>query len=537
MITCRKREEKNGIPGKVLLDCVAGMWIPVLFTAAMEIADNALGVFMADTLGAFADAAFKLDFKEGMGSGGVLVLCMAATVFIVPLLEVMGSFSMLRRSLLHDNLVIGQYLAKEPEAAKAWESGELQYQLEDEPLTMRIWWVRIGSKALALPVCAAYLLYRAGSVDRLLTVMLLILAGIRQMVPVLFRNRLAAYDREEQMYLARRRSYEKDIMANCLSVRLLRIQKPMLERLGCLSEQYYEKSDANRIAWQTVADRSGEFADKLTQILLVTAGAVMVAMGRITPGGLAAMLVYFTVMQSLLNHLGEILQNWPLMMNAAAVVEKFYLDQETTAGTPIGHVESISGEEIGAAYSGREVFQGMDFSLLAGEKIGICGKNGSGKSTFGKILASLSRQYYGKINVNDMSYRTVNLEDWRRLIAYVPQEPWLSGTTVRENIMMGNFEADRERVERLLYDFGLFPIADKILSKDNRLSGGERRKVSVIRGLLKEAELLILDEPSNDLDPESVLLLKKYIGKTTQTVVLISHDKRLLEEMDRCINI
>lgn len=208
----------------------------------------------------------------------------------------------------------------------------------------------------------------------------------------------------------------------------------------------------------------------------------MVAMGRITPGGLAAMLVYFTVMQSLLNHLGEILQNWPLMMNAAAVVEKFYLDQETTAGTPIGHVESISGEEIGAAYSGREVFQGMDFSLLAGEKIGICGKNGSGKSTFGKILASLSRQYYGKINVNDMSYRTVNLEDWRRLIAYVPQEPWLSGTTVRENIMMGNFEADRERVERLLYDFGLFPIADKILSKDNRLSGGERRKVSVIRG-------------------------------------------------------
>lgn len=199
--------------------------------------------------------------------------------------------------------------------------------------------------------------------------------------------------------------------------------------------------------------------------------------------------------------------------------------------------QRISGEEIGAAYSGREVFQGMDFSLLAGEKIGICGKNGSGKSTFGKILASLSRQYYGKINVNDMSYRTVNLEDWRRLIAYVPQEPWLSGTTVRENIMMGNFEADRERVERLLYDFGLFPIADKILSKDNRLSGGERRKVSVIRGLLKDAELLILDEPSNDLDPESVLLLKKYIGKTTQTVVLISHDKRLLEEMDRCINI
>ena len=64
---------------------------------------------------------------------------MTVTVFAVPLLELIGNFSMLKRSLRHDNLVISHYLEKRPEAAKAFEEGKLQYQLEDEPLTMRIW--------------------------------------------------------------------------------------------------------------------------------------------------------------------------------------------------------------------------------------------------------------------------------------------------------------------------------------------------------------------------------------------------------------
>ncbi len=447
-----------------------------------------------------------------------------------------GNFSMLKRSLCHDNLVASHYLAKEPEAAKVFEEGELQYQLEDEPLTMRIWWVRTGSKALALPVCGAFLLYHAGSVDKILTAMLFVLAGMRLAVPALFRKRLAAYDKAEQAYLGKRRSYEKDIIANCLGIRLSGIQKPMMERLRRLYEEYYEKTDARRIVSQVLAEHSGDFAGRLSRLLLAAAGAVMVAAERITPGALAAMLVYFTVVQSLMENAGEMIQNYPLMMNAAAVTGNFYREQETTSGAAIGHIANIKGEGLGVAFSGREVFQGMDFFIMAGEKVGICGENGSGKSTFGKILASLIRQYYGTITAGNVPFCGMALEDWRHLAAYVPQNPWLSFTTVRENIMMGNFDADSGRAERLIDDFGLSSIADKALSGNDRLSGGERQKVSVIRGLLKESELLILDEPTNHLDRESVLVLKNYIRETKQTVILISHDAQLLDEMDRCIS-
>lgn len=97
---------------------------------------------------------------------------------------------MLERSLKHDNLVAGHYLDQEPEAAKAREGGEAQYQLEDEPLTLRIQWVRICSKALALPVCTACLLYCAGSVNRLLTVLMFALAGVRLVTPVALKTGL-----------------------------------------------------------------------------------------------------------------------------------------------------------------------------------------------------------------------------------------------------------------------------------------------------------------------------------------------------------
>ena len=103
------------------------------------------------------------------------------------------------------------------------------------------------------------------------------LSGIRLAVPALFKNRLATYDRAEQAYHARRRSYEKDIITNCPGIRLSGIQKPMIERLQRLYEEYYQETDAGRIVSQVLAERSGDFADRLSLLLLAAIGAVMVS--------------------------------------------------------------------------------------------------------------------------------------------------------------------------------------------------------------------------------------------------------------------
>ena len=102
---------------------------------------------------------------------------------------------------------------------------------------------------------------------------------------------------------------------------------------------------------------------------------------------------------------------------------------------------------------------------------------------------------------------------------------------------MGDSEDNKKTVDKLLYEFGILPLADRKISNESELSGGERQKISIIRALQKKADLLILDEPTNHLDWESIQTIKKYITETTQTVLVISHDQELSESIKKVITV
>lgn len=289
------------------------------------------------------------------------------------------------------------------------------------------------------------------------------------------------------------------------------------------------------MAYTVFYEQVKEFMNHFILILLLLFGAVMVAKGSISPGELAAMLVYFTVTQTLFNDVIDMIQSYPLMMNAANRVCEFYADPEIISGESVECFSNISGENLAFSYSDKNVFENLNFSIHRGEKVAICGENGHGKSTLIKMLGSLLKNYSGNLKINDRDLRTVNIEDWRRLIAFAPQDPILFRTTVRENVMMPNAAIDREVVDSLMNDFGILDLADREIDADAKLSGGEKQKISIIRALLKESEVLILDEPSNHLDQNSIAVLKRYISQTPKTVLLISHDPCLLNIAERSV--
>ena len=103
--------------------------------------------------------------------------------------------------------------------------------------------------------------------------------------------------------------------------------------------------------------------------------------------------------------------------------------------------------------------------------------------------------------------------------------------------MMSNADIDKATADALMDEFGIPDLADRYIDSDSKLSGGEKQKISVIRALLKESEVLILDEPSNHLDQNSIHILKKYISQTSKTVILISHDPSLSDIVDRYIQV
>lgn len=522
---------------KVFRECAGAMCLPLLFITIYAILSNTLSIVIANTLGEFADAAFELNFALGIKDVWILVVCIIAVAVIGPGIELLGNFIMLKKTLQHDNIVFGHYLDKEPEKAMAMNAGEVQYQLEDAPMMMRIYWVRIFTQVFALPICFGYLLYCAGGINWLLTGVMLLLTLIRLVIPVLFKTKLGEYDKLEQAYRAKRRAYESDVITKPYFNKLLKIQKPVQERINQLFTQYYKKTESKAVTYRVCCEQLQELVNKITMILLLLLGAVMIAKRYVTPGEFTAMFVYFSVAETLFQNLGEAIQNYPLLKNAADRVCEFYQDEENVSGCPMEHFQGLKGEKVNFAFEDKNVLHNLNFCISMGDKVGIWGKNGAGKSTLSKLICMLFKSYEGVITTENLNLKTINAEDWRKLVAYAPQASYIFYGTVRENIMIANPEISKEVVDKLMGDFGILPLADRVISMDSELSGGERQKISIIRALVKKAELLILDEPSNHLDEMSVFALKKYIETTKKTVIIISHDDFLLEAVTKYVYI
>ena len=528
-----QKEEK--MKRTVIKDCFFAMRTPVVLKAIAEGIVGVLGVMTADVVGEFADAAFNLDLTLGIRRIFVLVACILATVFIAPAIGLWGDFSMLKHALRHDNFVFGRYLDKKPDRARVFDSEEMQYQLEDAPNSLRIQWVVISSITLSLPISIGFFLYFSGNISWLMTGLMFVLALIKLISPIIFKDKLAGYDRLEREYRTKRRAFESDITTNPSLIKLWGLQNSFLNRVRKLYTDYYREVESKYINLKVYSGQSGDFLNRFSNLSILILGSVMVATGNISPGNLASLMIYFEVLQSILHNMGIIIQRIPLFKNAVDIVCKIYADSESVAGEAIDHFIELEGENICCSFSDKEVIQCLNFFIAKGDKVGVLGENGSGKSTLCRIICATIREYDGTMLLNGINLKEIRVDMWRNLIAYAPQTPYLFHATVRENLILGDCRVAKKDVDKLMSDFNILYLADRVVSMNTGLSGGEKQKISIIRALLKKSELLILDEPSNHLDEDSIMILKEKIENTNQTVILVTHDEAMCDIVTKLI--
>lgn len=530
-------QQDKKIKSEVYKDCIVLMWIPMLIYGLGKLLAGILYVLTASVLGEFADAAFALDLALGLENAGILIGCVIATVCLIPLITLWGDDSMFKRALRHDCQVFERFLQKESEKVRSLDTGKQQYQLEDAPNMLRIHWVNIWSQALVLPISWGCLLYGAGKVSWKLTGVMLLVSILKLGVPVCFRGKLAKLDQKAREYQGERRAYETDLTRKPHLIKLWGLGGPLLERMQRQYEDYYEKTEKVYLKYQVLADAAPALLGQLGTLFLFVIGAVMVAKGCVTPGAFAAMLAYLTAMQILLTQMGQVLQEIPLMKNAASRVCEIYQDQEELAGEIVEHLEELTGKHVGFAYSDQIVLEHVDFIIRRGERIRITGENGSGKSTLAKVICALLKKYQGTVTVNGIDFLKIHPGKWRQLVAYVPQTPYLFRAAGKENLVLGNEAVTEEEVQELMAEFGISHLADRVIERPDELSGGEKQKISIVRALLKKSELLILDEPANFLDQESIAALKRRLDQARQAVILISHGDSLEDGAEGWIEI
>lgn len=193
----------------------------------------------------------------------------------------------------------------------------------------------------------------------------------------------------------------------------------------------------------------------------------------------------------------------------------------------------------------KAVFSHLDLEIRPGEKVGLVGPSGGGKSTLTRLLLRFDDIQAGAIEIDGQDTSRVTQKSLRTAISYVPQEPLLFHRTIRENIAYGNPRASLAAVKRA----AKLAHADEFIGQLHhgyatvvgergvKLSGGQRQRIAIARAILKDASILMLDEATSALDSQSEKLIQDALWRLMKgrTAIVVAHRLSTIQKMDRIV--
>lgn len=306
---------------------------------------------------------------------------------------------------------------------------------------------------------------------------------------------------------------------------------------------------------RSYATLSSTIASGLTQMVTVAMivwGVYAISAGNLTMGGLIACNILvgramapLMQLSSLMNRIQQsrlALKSLDLIMEIPSenTDERLHVDFSTLR--PGFFVEDVS---FSYPQSQRLSLENVNVRIAAGEKVGIIGRMGSGKSTLGKLLAGLYEPAQGSVRFGDVDIRQMDTADLRGRMGLLPQDVVLFYGTVRDNIALSDPAATDRLVQRAaqlagVTDFIRYTAAgfgEQVGERGMNFSGGQRQALALARALLHDPDVLILDEPSSNMDNMSEVELRRRIKAMlgTKTLILITHRLSMLELVDRII--
>jgi ATP-binding cassette subfamily C protein CydD len=211
--------------------------------------------------------------------------------------------------------------------------------------------------------------------------------------------------------------------------------------------------------------------------------------------------------------------------------------------------QSITLTDVALAYPGRPApaLNGVSLTISPGERIVVTGPNGAGKSSLLALLLRFCEPTAGRIDVGGTELRAIPVSSLRRQIAWVPQRPYLFAGTVAENIALGAPDADAAAIRRAARRAGAEEFIDalpggftaQLTERAVTLSAGQRQRIALARAFLRDAPLVLLDEPAAHLDPLATQQLMTVIETllADRTVLLVSHSRHAGIRADRVLRL
>lgn len=341
-----------------------------------------------------------------------------------------------------------------------------------------------------------------------------------------------------------------DTITNVLNIKMLAALRGELNRFDDVTSKEKKRRDSSWYYhnWQNAFQG---FYIALFEVLIMYFAVKMWIAGSISGGVVVLAQIY--VFKSF-----EVV--WNIGRNARRVMEAFadaeemveIFEQEIDVkDAPSGevcaiHKGSIEVKDITFAYErSNNVFKDFSLKVESGERIGLVGHSGSGKTTITKLLLRFADLQNGEILIDGQNIAKIKQSDLRRNISYVPQEPILFHRTLAENISYAKPNASKEEIIEVAkrahaHEFieSLPDGYDTLVGERGiKLSGGERQRVAIARAMLKDAPIIILDEATSALDSVSEHYIQDALQSlmTGRTVLVVAHRLSTVQSMDRIV--
>jgi ATP-binding cassette, subfamily C, bacterial CydD len=206
----------------------------------------------------------------------------------------------------------------------------------------------------------------------------------------------------------------------------------------------------------------------------------------------------------------------------------------------------IRCESVSFRYGGqRGGVQDVSLTIPAGSITALVGASGSGKSTLARLLLGLAQPESGQITVNNIDLAQLDQAAWRSQLAWVPQQPFFFSATIRENLLLGRPDADNQAIQQALTAVALTGVIDalpeglttRLGDRGAGLSGGELRRLALARVFLRDAALVVLDEPTAGLDADNEQLVLNAVERLAagRTMLIISHREATISRCQQVV--
>ncbi|BCS88002.1 ABC transporter [Pseudodesulfovibrio sediminis] len=294
------------------------------------------------------------------------------------------------------------------------------------------------------------------------------------------------------------------------------------------------------------------FITQMVSVAVVITGVFLISEGELTVGGLIAANILSGRAMAPLSAVAGLLSRYQqsrMALNALDMLMSMPSERpDDKEAFHYGAIEpSLTMTDVSFSYPGTDkaVLNEVNLKLKPGEKVGIVGRTGAGKTTLGKLCVGLYQPVQGSVQVGDIDLRQMDVADLRRKVGYISQDSLLFYGTLKDNIAFGlpeaddqsiNFAAEISGVNDFVRDnpagFGMM-----VGERGTSLSGGQRQAVTIARAILPDPEILIMDEPSSNMDNQSEFRLKERLRKYIEdkTLIVITHRHSMLDLVDRLV--